>query len=108
MDPEFRFSLRAMLPRWWPYFIWRHEPREVFGYAPVRRLLGIGVGTDFYFGLVVTGRSDPDTQAGAEQKAENARLREALSDIAGFYGVNHTSKWARDFSRAALKPEGGS
>ena len=40
-----------------PNLVWRHEPWEVFGCAPVRRLLGIGWGPDWYFGLVVTGTS---------------------------------------------------
>ena len=47
---------------WWPNLVWRHDPAERFGYAPIRKLLGIGFGTDFYFGLVVTGRSKGEDQ----------------------------------------------
>lgn len=34
------------------------------------------------------------------------RLNERLTDIATFYGVNHTSKWARDYARSALTLQG--
>lgn len=41
-------------------------------------------------------------------QAENARLREALFKISGDYGLNHTSKWCRDFAAAALRQGEGS
>lgn len=38
----------------------------------------------------------------ADHLTENARLRAALDLIVNDYGINHTSKFARDAARAAL------
>lgn len=58
-----------------PNLVWRHEPWEVFGCAPVRRLFGIGWGPDVYFGLVIAGASSSeDVEVLLAEKEMEGRL----------------------------------
>lgn len=61
MEPQALTRIvRLRVPSWWPNLVWRHDPGELFGFMPIRKLMGVAFGPDVYFGLVVTKRDQID------------------------------------------------
>ncbi len=45
-----------------PYFVWKAEPHDKFGIAPIKRIFGIAYSTWFFFGFVTNYKSPQESE----------------------------------------------